>query len=214
MATEHHEHSQHEELQQSPQQSREYSQHGEMRHGEGGDHSQMALDFRKKWLWVYALNVIFGVLTLFSPFTFGYAGTPMMGSDIISGALIVVIGTATLLSVRLDFLGRWSLAFIGLWLNFAPLVFWTKSPAAYLNGTTVGTLLIAFAVLVPMMPGMAHHMAMMKPGPDIPPGWSYTPSSWHQRGANHVAAGRGGCVVRAVPADRSTHAGDGAPRGG
>jgi len=32
-----------------------------------------------------------------------------------------------------------------------------------------------------MMPGMAHHMEMMKPGPEIPTGWSYNPSSWHQR---------------------------------
>jgi hypothetical protein len=32
-----------------------------------------------------------------------------------------------------------------------------------------------------MMPGMAHHMEMMKPGPEVPPGWSYNPSSWHQR---------------------------------
>jgi hypothetical protein len=28
---------------------------------------------------------------------------------------------------------------------------------------------------------MAHHMVMMKPGPEIPPGWTYNPSSWHQR---------------------------------
>jgi hypothetical protein len=28
---------------------------------------------------------------------------------------------------------------------------------------------------------MAHHMAMMQPGPDIPPGWTYNPSTWHQR---------------------------------
>ena len=57
----------------------------------------------------------------------------------------------------------------------------SKSPAAYLNDTLVGAFVIALSILVPMMPGMAHHMAMMKPGPQIPPGWSYNPSSWHQR---------------------------------
>jgi hypothetical protein len=28
---------------------------------------------------------------------------------------------------------------------------------------------------------MAHHMEMKKPGPLIPPGWTYNPSSWHER---------------------------------
>ncbi len=180
-------------------------QQGAMEGVEHHDHSQMALDFRKKWLWIYALNVLFGVLTLFSPFTFGYAGTSMMWSDLVSGVLIVGIGIATLLSVRLDFLGRWSLAFIGLWLNFAPLVFWTKSPAAYLNGTLIGTLVFAFAVLVPMMPGMAHHMAMMKPGPDIPPGWSYTPSSWHQRAPIAALAMGGWLIARYMAAYQLGH---------
>jgi hypothetical protein len=50
-----------------------------------------------------------------------------------------------------------------------------------MNDTLVGVFVIALTILVPMMPGMAHHMAMMKPGPEVPPGWSYNPSSWHQR---------------------------------
>jgi hypothetical protein len=33
-----------------------------------------------------------------------------------------------------------------------------------------------------MMPGKAHHMAMMAPGPDLPPGWTYNPSTFWQRG--------------------------------
>jgi hypothetical protein len=33
-----------------------------------------------------------------------------------------------------------------------------------------------------MMPSRAHHEVMMTPGPDIPPGWSYNPSDWFQRG--------------------------------
>lgn len=35
------------------------------------------------------------------------------------------------------------------------------------NDTLVGALVIALSVLIPMMPGKAHHMAMMMPGPDI-----------------------------------------------
>jgi uncharacterized membrane protein len=33
-----------------------------------------------------------------------------------------------------------------------------------------------------MMPSRAHHQVMMMPGPDTPPGWSYSPSDWIQRG--------------------------------
>jgi hypothetical protein len=59
------------------------------------------------------------------------------------------------------------------------LVFWSPSAAAYVNDTLVGALLIAFSVLISMMPGMS--MEGMMGGPDVPPGWSYTPSSWLQR---------------------------------
>ncbi|HEX21747.1 MAG TPA: vitamin K epoxide reductase family protein, partial [Actinobacteria bacterium] len=68
---------------------------------------------------------------------------------------------------------------VGSWLLFAPLVFWTPLPAAYANATLVGSLVIAFSILVPMMPGMS--MSGMMGKPDIPPGWNYTPSSWLQR---------------------------------
>jgi uncharacterized membrane protein len=33
-----------------------------------------------------------------------------------------------------------------------------------------------------MMPSRVHHELMMTPGPDTPPGWSYNPSDWIQRG--------------------------------
>lgn len=65
---------------------------------------------------------------------------------------------------------------------FAPLVFWSSDAGAYANDTLVGALVIAFSVLIPMMPSRAHHEVMMAPGPDTPPGWSYNPSDWMQRG--------------------------------
>ncbi|HEV8439508.1 MAG TPA: vitamin K epoxide reductase family protein [Methylomirabilota bacterium] len=83
---------------------------------------------------------------------------------------------------------------MGAWLQFAPLVFWAPSPVAYVNDTLVGAFAIALSILVPMMPGMAHHMAMMKPGPEIPPGWTYNPSSWHQR-APIIALGFAGWFI-------------------
>jgi uncharacterized membrane protein len=74
---------------------------------------------------------------------------------------------------------EWANTFVGLWLLFAPLVFWVPSAAIYANDTLIGALAITFAVLVPMMPGMSME-GMMDPSA-IPPGWSYSPSTWAQR---------------------------------
>jgi uncharacterized membrane protein len=68
---------------------------------------------------------------------------------------------------------------LGLWLLFAPLFFWTPSAAAYMNDTIVGALAITFSVLVPMVPGMSHEGMMDQS--TVPPGWTYSPSSWLQR---------------------------------
>lgn len=43
----------------------------------------------------------------------------------------------------------------------------------------MGVLVIAFSVLIPMMPGMS--MAGMMDPKNIPPGWTYCPSTWAQR---------------------------------
>ena len=151
-------------------------------HGEGsGDHDKMLVEMRRKWLWTNFTVISLGVWLVTSPHAFGYAAdVPMLWNDVISGALLIFFATIALWP-RWDFIGRWSVALVGGWLQFAPLIFWAKSPAAYLNDTLVGTFAITLSILVPMMPGMAHHMEMMKPGPIVPPGWSYNPSSWHQR---------------------------------
>jgi hypothetical protein len=93
---------------------------------------------------------------------------------------LVLFGGLALMP-RFDFIGRWSVALVGTWLQFAPLVFWAPTAVAYLNDTIVGAFVITLSILVPMMPGMAHHMAMMQSGPETPPGWTYNPSTWHQR---------------------------------
>jgi hypothetical protein len=74
---------------------------------------------------------------------------------------------------------RWANCFIGIWLLFAPLVLWAPTAAAYISDTLVGALVIAFSILVPGMPGMS--MEAMMSGPDVPPGWTYNPSTWLQR---------------------------------
>ena len=142
----------------------------------GGDHAAML----RRWIWRDFANMILGVWLLSSPAAFGLGWGPQAGSDLACGASIVAIAALTL-SPRFD-LARWALCAIGIWLLFAPLVFWTRVPAAYANDTLIGALVIAFSVLIPMMPGRAHHEAMSAPGPETPPGWSYNPSDWIQRG--------------------------------
>jgi hypothetical protein len=144
------------------------------------DHLGMIREMREKWLWTNGTVMMLGLWLITSPFTFNYTSAAMRWSDIGSGTLLVLLAGAALWP-RFDFVGRWGASLVGLWLQFAPLVFWAPEPVAYVNDTLVGALVIALTILVPMMPGMAHHMAMMKPGPEIPPGWSYNPSSWHQR---------------------------------
>ena len=142
----------------------------------GHDHAAML----RNWMWRDFANITLGVWLISSPATLGYRSMAMTSSDILSGALMVVFGALTL-SARFD-LARWGICAVGVWLLFAPLLFWTPDAAAYANDTLVGALAIAFSVLIPMMPSRAHHEVMTGPGPDTPPGWSYNPSDWMQRG--------------------------------
>jgi hypothetical protein len=156
-------------------------------------------ELRRPWLWTNATLIMLGLWLLSSPFTFGYAGSALCWSDVASGMLLAGFAGAAL-SPRLDFFGRWSAAFVGIWLQFAPLVFWARSPAAFVTDTLIGALAIALSILVPMMPGMAHHMEMLKPGPEIPPGWSYNPSTWQQRAPMILAAFLGWMLSRYLAA--------------
>jgi uncharacterized membrane protein len=172
---------------------------------EGGhDHATMMKHMREghfKMLWVHWLNILLGAWLVASPFAFGGFGATefpaavlhvtaergladpawrssmLATSDVISGLLIMLFGALSL-SPRFS-LAQWANAAVGTWLLFAPLVFWAPSAAAYTNDTFVGALVIAFAILVPMMPGMS--MAGMMDKSDLPPGWTYSPSTYLQR---------------------------------
>ena len=149
-------------------------QHHSMAGRSGGDHGRAMY---RESLWASFVNLILGVWLITSPPTLGYGGKLAL-SDYASGALIIVLSVLAFMP-RLNAYARWAVCFVGIWLMFAPLVFWTPSAAAYLNDTLVGALVVAFAVLITMMPGM--DMSVMMAGPDVPPGWSYNPSTWMQR---------------------------------
>ncbi|MBX6342219.1 MAG: vitamin K epoxide reductase family protein, partial [Thermomicrobiaceae bacterium] len=123
--------------------------------------------------WSQFVVVALGGWLAAAPATFGYGGA-LAWSDAVTGALVTILG---LLSIRYERgWARWANTGLGIWLLFAPLVFWAATPAAYINDTLVGALVIGLALLVPGMPGM-----LMLPGPEVPPGWTYNPSTWLQR---------------------------------
>lgn len=178
-----------------------HGHHAVTGHGEG-EVDMMVADHRAM-LWPHHLSLMLGLWLITTPFTLGYLsdfapdanqlrvmaerGLPsfewrnlaMAWSDVVSGLLIVVFSALAANADRRFPWAQWANAAVGTWLLFAPLVFWAPLAAAYTNATLVGALVIALAVLIPMMPGMS--MAGMMGGPDIPPGWAYTPASWVQR---------------------------------
>ncbi len=178
-------------------------------------------------LWPHYLNLMLGFWLLLSPFTLGYMsdfvpdanqlrvmaerGLPsfewrnlaMAWSDVASGVLVIVFSALSADAWRRNPWAQWANTFVGLWLMFAPLVFWTPLPEAYANGTLVGGLVIALSVLIPMMPGMSMEGMMGKP--DIPPGWAYTPSSWLQRMPIGILAMVGFLIARILGAYQLGH---------
>ena len=163
-------------------------------------HEEKIRENAAKHLWLLSLLALLGVWLLFAPSTLGYGdpaqvtsgvaettaqrqlssvatrGQWMTWSDAASGLLLIVLAGLSLRARR--YWSRWAACLVGVWLMFAPLLFWAPEEAAYLNGVLLGGLVIAITILIPEMPGM---MEIMKPGPERPPGWSYNPSSWLQR---------------------------------
>jgi hypothetical protein len=112
-----------------------------------------------------------GVWLIFSPFTAGYSSVPLTLNDIISGILVMTLAMIVFRTRRPW--AAWANAVVGMWLAFAPVFFWAPDAATYMNNTLVGVFVFTFAILVPMK--------MKMPGPEVPLGWSYNPSTWLQR---------------------------------
>jgi len=128
-------------------------------------------------LWAHFANIALGAWLVTSPPFLGHESTGMIYSDIVTGALLMVFGFLSL-SWQQSW-ARYVCAVLGFWLMFAPLVFWTESAAAYLNGTIIGILVVSFSVLVRPAAGVSPVAATT--GPTTPPAWDNNPSSWFQR---------------------------------
>jgi len=131
--------------------------------------------------WPHFANMVLGTWLMTGAFALEFRSTALQVSDVVSGALIIGLAILSLSPNRASFKfwSPWANSLVGVWLLFAPLLFWAPTAAVYANDTLVGALVIVFAILAPGMP-MPAGMKMER-GPDVPPGWSYNPSSWPQR---------------------------------
>ena len=170
--------------------------------GHHADHMQMMEEDARRTRWAHFANVGLGFWLAASPAVYDalannsvgprvfevtlerrlppveWRADMLMTSDVVSGLLIAIFGALSL-SRKTAWFAQWANTLVGIWLLFAPLLFWSPSAAQYNNDMLVGTLVIAFAVLVPMMPGMS--MAAMMDRKVVPPGWTYCPSTGAQR---------------------------------
>lgn len=134
-------------------------------------------DAHGRYRWAHFVNLALGTWLITSPPLLGVTDPRMIASDIGTGTIVALLALASM-AWRATW-ARWITGAMGIWLLFAPLVFWTTNGAAYLNDTLVGTLVIGFALAFPPEPGPSPAAVMT--GPDIPPGWTYNPSAWTQR---------------------------------
>lgn len=185
------------------------SNNGDEQHGmSSAERRAMQVQHHRQTQWVYWTLILLGFWMMTSAVTFGYqngvvevAGdrwlpwaletrqTLMFWSDVASGALLVLFGWLSLNPFRPKAL--WGACLVGVWMNFAPLLFWSPTAWGYVNNTLVGALVVALTVLIPGMPWM---IMMMEHGPQTPQGWSYNPSSWPQRWIT-IATGIAGWFV-------------------
>lgn len=191
--------------------------HGEdgPEHGDHASLEQMLETHHRHTLWIPWTLILLGAWLVAAPFSFGYLSpdlwavpsggrgawladsqtydslraTLMTWSDVVSGALLGFFGWRMLCPDRPR--SAWAACFVGIWLVFAPVVFWSPTASGFLNDSLVGLLVIALTILIPGMPSMIKVMEM---GPPTPPGWSYNPSSWPQR-CVLIALGFAGLVV-------------------
>lgn len=148
-----------------------------------------------KTYWSRLVVILLGIWLICAPSTFGYeapfapsatgiglkdpvsiaaANHHLALSDLITGVLVCFFGILSL-NWRRDW-PCWIVALLGIWLQFAPLVFWAPKPVTYINDTLIGMFLIVFSLLVPQLPYEGWSSDKV-----IPKGWSYNPSAWLQR---------------------------------
>ncbi|MFZ4673476.1 MAG: vitamin K epoxide reductase family protein [Chlamydiia bacterium] len=123
--------------------------------------------------WFFLITLFLGFWLIFTPYAIGIRQEDILFNDQICGLLILFFSLSSLYGSKIS---PWMIALIGAYLQLAPLIFHVSEPQAYLEDTVIGILAIIFSIIIPGTPGVVD----LEEG-EIPPGWSYNPSSWVQR---------------------------------
>jgi nucleoside-diphosphate-sugar epimerase/VIT1/CCC1 family predicted Fe2+/Mn2+ transporter len=127
--------------------------------------------------WAHFMNIALGIWLATQPPMIGIEEVWLARTEIGLGAALVLFATLAL-SWRMGW-ARFVCAAIGALVMAAPFLFWTTNSAAYLSDTLVGALIFGFAVCT--RPDLGPSPLAATAGPELPPGWSFNPSSWTQR---------------------------------
>ena len=127
--------------------------------------------------WAHFVNIGLGTWLVTQPALIN-VGDPLLRMSEMSLGVAVLVCSAMALSWRAQW-ARWACAAIGALVMAVPVLSSTAIAAAYLSDTLVGALIFGFAVCTKPDPGPSALAALT--GPEIPPGWTYNPSTWTQR---------------------------------
>ena len=127
--------------------------------------------------WAHFVNMGLATWLITQPLLINVEEPLLRWSEMVLGATLFVFA-AMALSWRAQW-ARWLCAGIGALVMGVPFLFSTANAAAYLSDTLVGALIFGFAVCTKPEPGPSAMAALT--GPEVPPDWSYNPSSWTQR---------------------------------
>ncbi|WP_226008133.1 vitamin K epoxide reductase family protein [Natrinema salinisoli] len=147
---------------------------GENDGDDGGDSmrpGEMMLQHPTKEIWPQYAVISLGVWLVATAPALGYESTLVFWNSVLSGLVLIALAGATIFLE--SGYANYANGFVGLWLVFAPIAFSAPTAAAYANNGLVGTMVIAFSVLIVMRSQME--------GPTVPPGWTYNPSTRAQR---------------------------------
>lgn len=138
---------------------------------------QRRAKLHRQFRWTHMVNMLLAVWLITQPPLIGITDPLYAWSEVALGAALL-ISTTLSLSWRLPF-ARWFSAGLGALVMALPIVFVTPNAAAYLSDTLVGGLILGFAIAAP--PEVGPQIVARVRQPEIPPGWSFNPSSWTQR---------------------------------
>ena len=127
--------------------------------------------------WAHFTNIALGIWLVTQPPMIGVEEVWLARSEIGFGAALILFATLAL-SWRLRW-ARFACAGIGALVMAIPFLFSTANAAAYLSDTLVGALIFGFAICT--RPDLGPSPLAATTGPELPPGWSFNPSSWTQR---------------------------------